>query len=629
MFCEKCGSEVIEGQKFCHKCGAAIKSKAPEPVNSKPQVNSKAQVKSEPQVESKVQQVTEKNGKKHTNKRVVGILAVVAIVVALLIPDTVRIVSKINDERKAARSEAENSQAAAVSESDNGTAKSQGKNDDKDADETVEEAEDGPKRIEYFNCRVDDGMYSFSDDTRDFVFFTDENKFYAPFASIKYKMDDSDAVTFSDKKVTRIENYEYKSCVITADGKNYIFNTYTETPLMLNEKSVNPACVHNDVTYVIPTSSDGTVGDLYYMNSIYEEEQLIAKNVIANTAGINYYSASYDEIEFLYTKEENGKQSLVLAYTNEETIEKGDFKIYEIEIATGNIIPLFVDRLDCAYYDKDKKEIIHVVVDDKFKKIAETKKIYSGNIDEYYVFDEGNELFIIDGDNVYGYYKSADETKLVLSTGLESIEYHGKVSPCGYNNGHRVFADVSSCLLTDKNQEVYFGGIKSGELVKPNRKLGEDKAYYYPSGAISYIKDGILYIDSYGDEEGIENFILFDKEKVKDFCSDYTGKYTFVYTEKGRVYLLNGEEKKVKLVDSGVDYNKEGDCANFAYGSPYEDLYYSKNGEFYCYDIDMESIGKRINHENWKISRDWNYNYITSEAGNTHLLHGDSEYDCY
>lgn len=577
-------------------------------------------------------------GPKGGNKKLVGIIVAIVIIGALLTPDIVKMATKAHKEKAAQTTEqsSESNESAAAAEASNSSASntSQVAENTEEPEEEVEE-ETGPEHVEYFSLRVGSGMYPYTSGSNDFIFFTEDNKYYAPFAKMLHIGQDS--ITFTDKNVTRIENDEFRSCVITADGKNYLFNQWTDDPIMLNEKSVNASCVYDDATYMIPTSADGTVGDLYYINSIYEEEQLVASDVVVDTAGINFYSPSYDDIKFLYTKEVGGKRTLILAYTKEETIQKGDFKIYETEVAEGNMIPVFLDIYDYAYYDQDKKELYYVSQDHQDKNKIETKMIYTGNMDEFYAFDDG-ELYILDGDNVYGFNPSYEKAEPLLSTGIAKLEYHGNVSAYGFHNGHRVYASATSCLLTDKNGATYFGATKESELTQPNRKMGEDKAYYYPCGcysAILYVKDGVLWIDQYNgvnEETGelnIENFILFDKEKVVDFCSDYGGGFMFVYTEDGNVYFLNADEKEVKLIDSGVDYNQESDIANFAFDYEDEKLYYSKDGNFFRYDIEMDSVNDSIYHEGWKISRDWTYVYITSDGDKTtHLFYGGSTYDC-
>ena len=573
------------------------------------------------------------------------ILIVVAVVVALLIPDVVKMAVKAHKEKAekaaaeqvsveetASAQDTQESDSASIEKSEDVQVSATETNSNETATESATESEteqepEGPEHLEYFSMGVRDGMYPMSNGSNDFIFFVD-NKYIAPFTHFVHLGEEP--FTFSDKNVERIESYQYQSCVITADGKNYLFNEWNDDPLELNEKSVYPACVYTDVTYMIPTSADGTVGDLYYLHPIYKEEQLVASDIVADTAGVNFWTPSYDDMRFLYTREKDGARTLIIAKCEEETIEKGAFKVYEKEVAQGNLIPIFVEHDEFYYYDQDKKELYYVKDD---KDDFETKMVYSGDMDEYYVF-ESSQLYIVSGNEVYCYIPGDDEANMVLSTGLESIRYHGTVSPYGYHGGHRIYSYIGNCLVTDKDGKEYFGAQSKESLVEPNRKMGEDKAYYYPGGeysVIAYIKDGVLYLDQYmGHEDGelkMETAILFDKEKVVDFCSDYSGCYTFVFTEDRNVYCLNAEDKKVSLIDSGMDYNEDGSGGNFAYDFDSEQLYYSKDGEFYRYGVELESIQDSLMDSAY-LTRDWNYVYINAEGREEkHLLYGGSKYD--
>lgn len=570
------------------------------------------------------------------------ILIVAAVIVLLLLPDIIKMSAKArkdkaqNDTSKqgavqevSVDSVADSNPAEEPSESKSEDDKTDGETSTAEAgtesSEIISEEEpQGPEHLEYFDYLVDDGMYPFTSGSNDFIFF-EGNKYIAPFTT--YLHLGEEPFTFSDKNVERIENSEFNSCVITADGKNYLFNQWTDDPMELNANSINPGCVHDSVTYMVPTSADGSVGQLYYMNAIFEEEQLVAENVVCDTAGITFWTPGYDDMRFLYVKEADGARTLIKAYCVKETIEKGDYKVYEKEVAQGNLIPIFIEHDSFYYYDQDKKELYYVKEKDDD---SETKMIYSGDIDEYYVF-ERSSLYIVAGDDLFAYMPGDEEAKPVLSTGLESIRYHGTVSPFGYHGGHRVFADMTDCIMTDKNGKEYFASYSADTLVEPNRKEGEDKAFYYPGVAIAYVKDGVLYLDQYQgiNEEGpvIETAILFDKEKVVDFCSDYRGRYTFVFTENRNVYCLNAEDKKVSLVDSGMDFSEDGNGGNFGFDYDNDYLLYSKDKVFYRYGVELESIQESLMSEGF-ITRDWNFIYFNSPGKEEkHFLYGTIRYD--
>ena len=121
--------------------------------------------------------------------------------------------------------------------------------------------------------------------------------------------------------------------------------------------------------------------------------------------------------------------------------------------------------------------------------------------------------------------------------------------------------------------------------------------------------------------------ILFDKEKVVDFCSDYRGRYTFVFTENRNVYCLNAEDKKVSLVDSGMDFSEDGNGGNFGFDYDNDYLLYSKDNVFYRYGVELESIQESLMSEGF-ITRDWNFIYFNSPGKEEkHFLYGTIRYD--
>ena len=65
-YCAKCGAEITEKSKFCKSCGASVRD------TQKGTVNQTVSVKAAP--------VSRKSGKK--NPRVIGIIAVIAVVLA-------------------------------------------------------------------------------------------------------------------------------------------------------------------------------------------------------------------------------------------------------------------------------------------------------------------------------------------------------------------------------------------------------------------------------------------------------------------------------------------------------------------------------------------------------------------
>ena len=71
-FCEKCGSELVEGNKFCPSCGADVYNKSSDNVNNV--------INSPEKVRKLITQLSQKN---QTNAIIWGALGVVQIIIAM------------------------------------------------------------------------------------------------------------------------------------------------------------------------------------------------------------------------------------------------------------------------------------------------------------------------------------------------------------------------------------------------------------------------------------------------------------------------------------------------------------------------------------------------------------------
>ena len=452
------------------------------------------------------------------------------------------------------------------------------------------------------------------------------NKYAATFYTRRIMFDQVES--FSDKEIERLE-MGYDGYVVTCEGKNYLINDSTEGFLQLEEGSVSPFNVGvSSVAYVMPTNADKTVGDLYFMYIVYKRPILIAKNVVADSCGI---SNTYGGYNFVYQKYEDGKYSIVKATIDSEAAENkedSDYTVEETVLVEGNYKPLSysysTNHSTLMYVDCDNNDVYYIKDD-------ETKKILTGGYDRYYM--DGTGTIFVSGYDVYYYSADLDIDKAVpiLHTGLADIIDGKYRTPYGFLDGYWI--ERNAILVDNDGKEYYLRFIgNDGSPVTAYElphKLEERGVELYDGRYLSHIEDGVLYIDDL-ESYDIKTYIMFDQAPVYSTCCNENCDYFFIFTTDGDIYYIDTYEKKVTLIDSGVDFIEETQDYNYAWDYKWTDLVYSKGGKFYCFNTANDTIEETLEDFEGYFIHDGDYTYFQyPDENESRLYYGYMFYPFY
>lgn len=585
MFCPKCGSELKGGQKFCGKCGASIgeateKNQKPETVIKTEQVNEKKKI----------------------NKVAIAGVALGILVVFGLFKD---ISKTVITAYKNTHPEMETEEIAAASSSGgSGSSSANSSSTKTDATNTSDKNED---EIEYVNGDIYHWTYPYNTND-DYIIFRG-NHYFSEY--LKYGLTHN-RITFEDKTIDKLQMGDYESAIVTSEGKNYYVDDAAEGFFEIDERAVYPSLTDWNVTYVIPTSSDGQVGDLYYMYSVWPESpKVIAHDVVACTTGMTYDS---DTKVFFFTKYVDGKYSLVRAECEKTENKEDEYDVTETVIREGYYIPIHKGYKCVYYYDPESKELFYQ--EDE----GEATLLYTGNIDEYFI---GDQMYIRDGSDLYAVDSNHVKTAEKVLENFDCFVGTDDIYDYGNYNGHEV---RHVCVLKDKNGDEYVvsSGSNSNEhlhTIKLNFKV-EDPDYTICDEHNDYVKslhllDGVLYVDTLYDDGSFDRVKNFDKEKVVSYSFTNDDRYVLVYTESGNIYLENKEDEKTDLVIEGVDKNKDGSDGNYTWDYEQGEIIYGKGGKFYSFDpYDSEVDEIMENHD---------YGYFTRDKFLTYFEYQDPE----
>lgn len=436
------------------------------------------------------------------------------------------------------------------------------------------------------------GLGSFASDDDDFFIIREGNRLMTN----KYRevINSEEILTIENvlegKQPERLESYKYNSYVLTIDGKSYSINEYSDGFLEYPQGAINPFILkYRDTAYIMPTSADGTIGDLYFFDCVWKDPQLVATDVVASSVGTGGMTETGNRGFYAYyTKYTDGKYSMHKVWFDDDIGTKDEkYPIEDTVISDGNCVPLYTDGSYLYYYDQDKKDLYVAYFYNK----DERKKIYTGNIDEFYAFNDYS-FIIRDGDKAYFYVPNNTEEMMPFNiNGLEKVQ-NVQMWDYGYRNGHYVNQWIHSCVLEDKSGKQYYVAIdrrnEKADAVELPRKLGNQVEYYY-DGWISYIEDGVLYFERnlLGDQN--EKFIRFDEEKVVDYCVCHSGKYNFmILTEGGKLYAYNCDKEEDILIDTDVEMNKEGTNGQFFFDFKKGEIVYGKDGKWCVYNLEKD-----------------------------------------
>ena len=475
--------------------------------------------------------------------------------------------------------------------------------------------------FEEFSSSGIDGMYAY-EAGNDFTIIKG-NSLYVPHATTYNNGEQVLKIEnlLEGKEIGRCECRDCKDYLLEIDGKTYTISQYSDGFKEVEAKAIYPCLADGtDIAYIVPTSADKTIGDLYIQNGVVDTDlRFVASDVVASSNGVIHEDA-FDGFEFYFLKCTNGKYSLNKMWMDNNLTHKDYDALNEKVLFEGKLMPLYCTEASLYYYDLDNKDLYFV--DYYQNEEGKVKKIYSGNIDEYYGFELSDFMFV-DGDNVYYFNKyNTEEAQLVMTTGIDRIVYRGEVSDYGFNGGHMVDADADYCVFYDKNGDEYAIGQDKEKGAyschKLSHRIEEDKVTYYAGLSLMYIQDGVVCIDVWNGV-GYDAYIKFNKETAVDYCSDYTGEFFFVYTKEGNLYYYNGEKKEYEILDSGLDPDKDGTGCNFAFDVHNEKLVYGKGGIMYSYDPEYEKISEK----------DMTYFYFTYEDSIVYCYYKDSDEKYY
>ena len=397
-----------------------------------------------------------------------------------------------------------------------------------------------------------------------------------------------------------IMNYEYGNYVITADGTNYMFAELTSGFLELDKDSVYPAALDGGASYIIPTSDDGKVGDLYFIGYNKQIPKLIAHNVVASSNGIAERGLSNDQLYYFYfQKYEDGQYSMALATTPAlDLLYEMDYVVTERVLAKGEYMPLFADEDELYYLDVAGNSICYMYKE-------EVIEVYSGDYDQYYVMHNG-DILIVNGNDVYYFDPDKKETVQFPMTGLDDIVCKSPMSMLGYNKGTMVYAADSYLVLVDCEGKQYF--MDYGEICELTHNVYDPHVDYFDAGVLTYIQDGVLLYDRIS-RSGVETYVKFDKEKVIDYCSSMDALYFFVLTDQGNLYYRDFDKDEDVLVDSGVELNKDKSGGNIAYDYPSMYVLYGKDGEMKAFDVLDRGYTDDLDLPHGRFDREGIFNY--------------------
>ncbi|WP_026653013.1 zinc ribbon domain-containing protein [Butyrivibrio proteoclasticus] len=588
MFCPKCGKENDNGAKFCAGCGASlvVNSNVAGAVTSTTNANNTVNYNNAPNMQRPVYNNGVQNIPVKKKGAPIALIIIAAILMLAFLTGAIFGVTRIFKNKKgsdvASSSNAGNAGNADDQQTGSDDITIDPKNSAIPAGDFHPEKYADYERMENLSTWSLYGLSEY-DSLGDFIVIEgDSYKSY--FAEDIFSEEGGSYYEnlIKGKNIEYVQTFNYANYVVTADGTNYMFNRLSDGFYELEKGSVYPTALDDDAAiYVMPTSDDGTIGDLFFINSFNKTPILLARNVVGSSTGVAVRQIANEQIfYFYYEKYEDGKYSLAETSTTALGLLHGeDFELTERIIAEGNTIPLYADDSDnkLYYYDLDEKTIY-------YSEKGEAKQIYQGEYDEIYFFHIG-EMLVVKGDDLYYFDRNlSEEATLVLSTGLDHILCKSPITKQGYNNVNMVCGDVSASIVFDKNGAQYILdglGHEVGAVEIPH-DVNDPTVDYYMHGLITYIEDGVLLIDEVS-YSGIKTYVKFDKERVVDYCSNLNGSLFFVFTEQSNVYYRNISENEDVLIDSGVEYNAQTGC-NFAVDPSSEYLIYGKDGQMKAFD---------------------------------------------
>ena len=396
--------------------------------------------------------------------------------------------------------------------------------------------------------------------------------------------------------------------ILEYDGRYYYFYYKLDPYRVLPEGAVNPVSAGVGVTYIMPSEQDKNVGDLYYWYSYCEVPKRIAKDVDISTDYMAYISD--DQYYFIYSKTIDGKKNLMKSYVIEDDIttkETKDYTVTEEVFVAGNCIPLNVFTKGAIYYDLDKKEMYYTLD-------GNTRLIYSGEYDRYYV--NYHSIMIILGDKAYyfGGHESQKEAVQIMDGGFDNIFNIDEEA----NSERKGYPLPNNVVIIDKSGKEYLfrdnhGSGKGIQLFELSHKV-EDPGVELFGYYLTFIEDGKLYYEEYL-PEGVEKYIKFDTEKAVDYCYSADGQDFIIYTESGNLYCQEKIPDKEYLLDTQVDKGLNGIGCNMTFLRSSSGFVYSKGGKFIFCDIsDPSRTTPTLNGEKGYFVRDNGITYFVYEG---------------
>lgn len=519
------------------------------------------------------------------NKVKIIIIAVVAVAVLALIPDTVHNVSKAKKEKDAEKATEEVSVSSEETTAELASTTTETETAEA-ASTVVTSEENSPEYYKDLDINVNNGAGSFfTDGDENFLFLLEDNGYVTDFSHA--------SISFKDSGIERFEHAGTDRYLITSEEKTYYIDSFSDNGFVeMPAEAVNPSLSEAGFSYIIPANGDMATGELYDTYCVNQSEpKLIASDVVTAS---NFFSVvtEDDNIAWYYSKNINGEYSLVKATAGMDEFKNGDeYKVTEEVLKEGEYQLLYVYYGDKYYYYNPASQELFYYSD------GEDKLIYTGTYDNYYV-DDSNNIMFTDGDNLYYYAdQKLQEAAKVTAEGVASLTCRGGITDCGHLNGHYIDAGIGNTIITDKLGNEYYiseAGSEGVKTVNLTHKIEEDKVKVYPDGnrgRVLYITDGIMYMDIVGPNDSSQTYIVFDKEKVADYLVvDYANNvFMIIFTEEGNLYLENAYDNSETLIDTGVDYNSDKTGANMAYDYEWSTVVYSKDGKIYSSAVGRDS----------------------------------------
>ena len=365
-----------------------------------------------------------------------------------------------------------------------------------------------------------------------------------------------------------------ETMVLTEDGQFYYVNANTD----VIEFAQGTTCAElafdgGTMFYVIPEKKEGEseefeVGTLFLFDTATGFSDSVAENVQANSPVI-----SPDGNIVAYTRIVDSKNS-VLCIAGSDMEEK--------QIQKGNLRACSVDNSGNLFYTNEEQNEIYRYKDGKSEKVLSSEEF-----NNYFINGSADEILISCSAGAYFCDGEMEEAAQVYEGGLVT-NMHTSALHQSYGQFRASILDVASLkdLYFISKEGVVFiitSDGRSAAFLDHNYNDVDNIVFDDVNRELMYCCDGVLYKSKVSDD-GIEDEAFYEEDDVETFFASYDLKNVWLKIRDDIYYLKDGE---LENVIPDYVYDDENTGLYFAWNIEDNKLYFTEYNTLYSvYDTE-------------------------------------------